>query len=107
MELTLIRNDFRELRSYLFNENNIHDWDKIIIIYNLYLFFNHLYILYILLDYLNKDNQSFIEQFKHIYLFFFVLCNLKSSYLYFILNVSKIDKQLGTNFYNNTKNYFI
>ena len=29
----LIRRDFRHLKSYLFKENNINDWDKIIIIY--------------------------------------------------------------------------
>lgn len=107
MELALIKQDFRELRGHLFTENNINDWDKIIILYNFYLFFNHLYILYILLDYIQHQNTSFIQQFKTIYLFFFILCNLRNSYLYFICNVSKINKELGNSMYNNTKQYFM
>jgi len=107
MELALIRNDFRELRGFLFSENNINDWDKIIVIYNIYLFFNHVYMLYYLLDTITKDKGSFIEQFKSIYLFFFLLCNLKNSYLYFILNVNRIDSKLATSFYHNTKEYFM
>jgi len=107
MELTLIRNDFRELRGFLFEENNINDWDKIIVIYNIYLFFNHVYMLYYLLDNIMKNNISFTQQFKIIYLFFFLLCNLKNSYLYFILNVNKIDSKLANSLYHNTKKYFI
>ena len=107
MDLVLIRNDFRELRSYIFNENDINNWDKIIILYNFYLFFNHVYILYILLDQIQKSKKSFIEQFNSIYLFFFILCNLRNSYLYFIYNVSKINKNLGDSMYHNTKEYFM
>lgn len=107
MELTLIKNDFKELRGYLFSNNNINDWDKVIVIYNIYLFFNHLYILYILLDYIQQQNITVTSQFKTIFLFFFVLCNLRSSYLYFIYNVSKVNKNLGDSFYHNTKEYFM
>lgn len=107
MELALIRNDFRTLRGFLFSENNVNDWDKIIVLYNIYLFFNHIYMLYYLLDTINKDKSSFIEQFKLIYLFFFLLCNLKNSYLYFILNVNRIDSKLANSFYHNTKEYFM
>jgi len=108
MDLSLIKRDFRELRSYVFGENDINDWDRLIIIYNLYLFFNHLYILYALIDYISKDkNQSFLNQFKNIYLFFFILCNVRTSYFYFIYNVAKINKNLSDSFYKNTKEYFI
>jgi hypothetical protein len=107
MELALIKNDFRELRHFLFEDNNINDWDKIIVIYNMYLFFNHVYMLYYLLDNLMKDKSSFTTQFKTIYLFFFLLCNLKNSYLYFILNVNKIDNKLAHSLYTNTKQYFV
>jgi hypothetical protein len=107
MDLTLVKKDFRELRTYIFNENDINNWDKIIILYNFYLFFNHLYILYILFDYISHSKESFTNDFKSIYLFFFILCNLKNSYLYFILNVSKMDVNLGNSIYNNTKEYFI
>lgn len=107
MELAVIKNDFRELRRFLFEPNEINDWDKIIVLYNIYLFFNHVYMLYYLLDTLMKDNSSFTQQFKTIYLFFFLLCNLKNSYLYFILNVNRIDTKLADNLYNNTKQYFL
>lgn len=104
----LVRKDFRELKVHLFTENNINDWNKIIIIYNLYIFFNHLYILYNLIDIISKDNNTdFVHQFKNIYIFFFILCNVKNSYLYFILNTAKIDKKLANSFYKNTHQYFI
>ena len=107
MELSLIQKDFKELKGYIVAENDVNNWDKIIILYNIYLFFNHIQMLYYLMDYIRKDNLNFVEQFKTIYLFFFLLCNLRNSYLYFILNVSKIDKQLGNRFYENTKMYFM
>ncbi len=107
MELVLVRNDIRQLRAYIFQENNINDWDKVIIMYNFYLFCNHLYILYNLFSYITLDKKaSFSQQFKHIYMFFFILCNLKNSYMYFILNVSKIDMALANNLYAHTKDYF-
>lgn len=106
----LIRKDFKDLKIILFSENNVNDWDKIIIIYNLYLFFNHLYITYLLMDYISKDktpSTNYIHQFKNIYIFFFILCNLKNAYAYFIYNVSKIDPKLSLNILNHTKEYFI
>ena len=103
----LIKQDFKELKVYIFKDNSVHNWDKIILIYNFYLFFNHLYIIYYLLDIITKDKSDFIYQFKNIYLFFFILCNLKNSYLYFILNVSKIDKPLANRLFNHSKDYFM
>lgn len=107
-EFQIIKRDFKSLKKHLFNENEINDWNKIIIIYNLYLFFNHLYILYTLMDIISKDtNTDFLNQFRNIYIFFFILCNIKNSYMYFIINTSKIDKELAENFYKNTHKYFI
>ena len=105
----LIRQDFKELKIILFTENNVNDWNKIIIIYNLYLFFNHLYITYLLMDYISKDKtpKNFSNDFKNIYVFFFILCNLKNAYAYFIYNVSKVDPKLSLNILNHTKEYFI
>ena len=107
MELSLIRKDFRDLKGYIVADNDVNNWDKIIVLYKIYLFFNHLQMLYYLMDYIRKDNISFIEQFKTVYLFFFLLCNLRNSYMYFILNVHKIDKKLGDSFYQNTNMYFM
>jgi hypothetical protein len=104
----LIKRDFRTLKDFIFKDNNINDWDKIIIIYNLYLIFNHLYIAYYLIDYISKNNNNnIILQFRDVYIFFFILCNLKNSYLYCIFNISKIDKKLANSFYTNTKEYFV
>jgi hypothetical protein len=105
--MEVIQKDFRELKGFIVADNDVNNWDKIIVLYNIYLFFNHLQMLYYLMDYIRKDNLSFVEQFKTIYLFFFLLCNLRNSYLYFILNVTKIDKKLGSSFYENTKMYFM
>lgn len=105
--LTLVKKDFKELKTYIFSENDINDWDKIIIIYNFYLFFSHLYIAYVLMDIISHDNSSFKSQFINVYIFFFTLCNLKNSYAYFILNVSKINYNLANNLYKNTHEYFI
>ncbi len=108
MELVLVRDDIRQLKQYIFQDNDINNWDKVIILYNFYLFYNHLYILYSLFNYINHDKStSFSKQFKHIYMFFFILCNLKNSYMYFILNVSKINLALGNNLYEHTKQYFM
>jgi hypothetical protein len=108
MEFVLIKRDFRDLKIHLFSNNNINDWNKILIIYNLYLFFNHLYISYNLINIISNDNNTeFRHQFKNIYIFFFILCNLKNSYGYFILNVYKIDPKLANSFFKNTHHYFL
>lgn len=104
----LIRADFRLLKKDLFTENSINDWDKIIIIYNLYLFFNNLFLLYNLITIISNDKSTnFVDQFKNVYLLFFVMCSIKSSYAYFILNVSKINPNLAYSFLKNSHKYFI
>ena len=104
----LIKRDFRVLKKDLFGENNINDWDKIIIIYTISIFLNNLYILYNLIDIISKDNNNnFYNQFKNIYFLFFIICSIKSSYGYFINNVIKINKNLGYSIFNNTHKYFI
>jgi hypothetical protein len=104
----LIKRDIRTLKHYIIKDNDINDWNKIIIIYNFYLIFNHLYIAYYLIDHISKDNNNnFVVQFGNIYVFFFILCNLRNSYLYCILNISKIDKNLANSLYGNTKEYFV
>jgi len=102
----LIKKDIKTLKNYIIKDNDINDWNKIIIIYNFYLIFNHLYIVYYLIDHISKDNNIVI-QFGNIYIFFFILCNLRNSYLYCILNISKIDKNLANSLYKNTKEYFV
>jgi hypothetical protein len=103
----LVKGNIKELKNYLFNNNDINDWRKIIIVYNFYLFFSNLYIAYHLIDVLSKGDQNFITQFRNVYLFFFILCSVRTSYMYLIINISKIDATLGNNLYNNTKEYFM
>jgi hypothetical protein len=106
-KLNLIKRDSRELKAYLFDENDINDWTKIIIIYNIYLFMVHYFIIYMFVDYFKYSQNSFNEDYRKIFMMFFILCNLQNTYKYFILNVSKIDYKLGTRFYKNTNEYFI
>lgn len=106
--LQLIRNDFKALKIHLFKENKINDWDKIIIIYNLIIFFNNLYICYRLIDKITNDNsKNFKDQFLNIYILFFIICSIKSSYGYFLYNVSKVDPDLALSFFKNSHQYFI
>ena len=103
----LIKRDVRALKKYIVYDDNINNWTKIIVIYNFYLFLNHLCGIFLLMNNLVKSNGDFKDEYKKIFMFFFYLCNLKNSYLYFILNVSKIDNNLANSFYSNTKKYFI
>lgn len=103
----LIKRDIRSLKKHIVFNNNINDWAKIIIIYNGYLIFNHLSAMNHLMCNLINDNSSFNNQYKKIFLFFFLMCNLKNSYAYFIFNVNKIDTNLAFSLYNNSKQYFI
>ena len=104
--MELIKKDFNELKIYLVSDNDINNWDKIIVIYTLYLFFNHLYILYVLMDIIKNDNRDFALQFKNVYIFFFILCGLRTSYLYSIKNISRINSDLSCSLFKNTKKYF-
>jgi hypothetical protein len=106
-EFRLIKKDFSNLRKDLFEENNINDWDKLIIIYNFYLLLNYVYFTYDLLNIVNKDNADFRTQFLSLYLFFYCFTSMQSCYLYFIKNVCKINYKLGLEIHQNLKDFFI
>jgi hypothetical protein len=106
-KLQLIKRDVRDIKKYIFEDNDLNNWCKLIIVYNFYLFYSHMYILQQIAIYMMDSKNSFSDDFKKIYMFFFILCNLRSTYLYFILNVGKIDYNLSMRFYKNTKEYFI
>jgi hypothetical protein len=103
----LIKRDCRELRSLLFGYNIINDWQKLIVIYNIYLFISHIYVLYMFTDYFGHSTNSFEDDFKKIFITFFVICNLQNTYRYFILNIAKLNYRLAKSMYNNTNEYFI
>jgi hypothetical protein len=106
-KLQIIKRDVRTLRTYLFSNNNENDWMKLIIIYNIYIMISHMYILYTFADYFMYSKKTFQEDFKKIFILFFILCNAQNTYRYFILNVSKVNTQLADSLYKNTKEYFI
>ena len=101
----LIKKDLREIKNDLFNINNIDDWNKLIIFYNIYLFFSQIYIFCYIFDCFVYDNKHFINEFKKIYIFFFIICNIKNSYLHLIKNIYNINKKVGLSLYENTKEY--
>jgi len=106
-KLHLIKRDARVLKAYLFNENDINDWTKLIVIYNIYLFMLHYFIIYMFVDYFQYSQNNFNDDYRKTFIMFFVICNLQNTYKYFILNVSKIDYNLGNSIYKNTNEYFI
>lgn len=102
----LIKRDVRILQKYISDNNDINNWRKIILIYNIYLLYNYLQINYYLINILSASNKPFKDEFKSIFLFFYMICSLNSTYSYFILNTSKIDYNLAMSFHNNLKEYF-
>ena len=95
-KFSLIKRDARALKKVVFGENDINDWNKIIILYNLYLIVNFYQLNFYLVDFLSTNkNTTFKDDFKHLYLLFFFLCSLKASYGYLIVNVNKVDNGLA------------
>lgn len=105
--LQLIKANLRELKQYIVHDNELNNWDKIIIVYNFYIFFSNLYVAYHLISILSKDNDNIAIQFRNVYLFFYILCSIRTTYLYLIKNICKINMVLGINLYNNSCNYFL
>jgi hypothetical protein len=106
-KLQLIKANLKELKQYIVDENELNNWDKIIIIYNFYIFFSNLYVAYYLINLLSKDNNNIVIQFRNVYLFFYILCSIRTTYLYLIKNICKINIKLGISLYNNSCNYFM
>jgi hypothetical protein len=105
-KLKLIKQNVKDLQNYIFNDNDVNNWRKVIIIYNIYLLYNYMQINYHLINVLSNSNNSFKNEFKTLFFFFYFLCSLKTSYSYFILNTSKIDYDLAMKFHSNLKEYF-
>lgn len=101
-EFQLIKRDVRALKKHILSDENEDKWRKAIILFNFYLFFYHLYILYELTVQFKESSN-----FGYIYMYFFVLCNTRNLYLHMILNISKLDKPLAESMFQNTKQYFV
>ena len=50
MNTELIKRDIRALRNTLFGENDINDWSKIIILYNIFLMYNFAQLNFYIMD---------------------------------------------------------
>ena len=107
-KLILLKNNFKRIKDIVFGINDTNEWNKLIIIYNIILFFNHIYLFCIIIDNIRCNSKSnYLNEFINIYVIFFILCNIRTSYIYLIFNIYRIDKVCATNFYMNTKDYFI
>ena len=99
-DFQIIKTDIKKVKKYILNYDN--QYLSLAILYSFCIFINNLYLLYYISNFISKDNSNFILQIRNIYLFFFILCSLRSSYLYILYNISKIDKDLSINLYKNT-----
>ena len=102
----LIKADVRELKREIISDNH-NNWDKIIIIYNFYIFYQFIYSSYLMLDYFEKTNAPFHTQYVQYYMFFYSICAIRHSYLYFIQNIARINVDLAVRMHNNLKEYFL
>ena len=90
----LIKKDVTDLRKIIIDENHIHDWDKLLILYTVFLIYQHVFASYTMMQHVLKYEEfNFKRDFRNIYMFFFFVCNLRVSYLYMIKTVSKVDKR--------------
>ena len=90
----LIKRDVRELRKIIFgDEEHIHNWDRILI--------------YNIMNKINKHSDfNFQRDYVNLYIFVFFICNLRTSYLYMIKSVFKVNKPLASSLHTNMGEYF-
>jgi hypothetical protein len=106
-KLILVKRDAKELRTIIFGENNINDWDKLIILYTMFLVIQHLYLVYQYMHIIiNSGPNDFRKDFINTYMFFYFITNLKGSYCGMIYSISKVDNKLAYNMHDNMKEYF-
>lgn len=106
-KLLLIKRDARELRSIIFGENDKNDWTKLIILYTMFLLYQHLYLVYHYMNIIAKSGpNNFRKDFINIFMFFYFITNLKGAYQGMIYSVSKVDYKLAHSMHSNMKEYF-
>jgi len=103
----LIKQDVSDLRQIILGENNINEWNKLLIFYTIYLMYQHVFASYTMMQSVLKyDDFNFSRDFRNLYLFFFFICNLKTSYAYMIKTIFKVDKRLALSLHSNMGEYF-
>ena len=106
-KLLLIKRDARELRSIIFGENDKNDWTKLIILYTMFLLYQHLYLVYHYMNIIAKSGpNNFRKDFINIFMFFYFITNLKGAYQGMIYSVAKVDYKLAHSMHGNMKEYF-
>jgi hypothetical protein len=104
MSSVLIKRDLRQVSKIIYENNNVDDWTKIILVYNLYLVFSHIILTFYIINCINSSVTT--NNMRTTYLLFFILCNLQNSYASGIKNINKINPPLASSLHENLKNYF-
>lgn len=103
----LIKRDVSDLRLLILGNNNVHDWDKVLILYTIFLMYQHVFATYTMMNKVMKnDDFNFRRDFKSLYMLFFFICNLRVAYLYMIKSVLKVDKGLAGRLHSTMGEYF-
>ena len=101
MNEVLVKRDLRQVSKIIYENNNVDDWTKIILVYNLYLVFSHILLVSYMINCLDINKFNL----RTTYLLFFIMCNLQNAYGYGITNIYKINPSLANNLHENLKNW--
>ena len=90
----LVKHDLTIVRNHIIYGNEISDWKKIGILMNIFMFFEMAYV-------------AFLMGNSHPFLFMFSIVLMRSLYAQFILNIWRIDNQVGLSLLKNTAQFFV
>ena len=68
MNEVLVKRDLRQVSKIIYENNNVDDWTKIILVYNLYLVFSHILLVSYMINCLNINKFNL----RTTYLLFFI-----------------------------------
>lgn len=103
----LIKKDVNELRQLILGNNNIHEWNKIVILYTIFLVYQHVFAAHTKMkEVLRYQEFDFKRDFKDVYMFFFFICNLRVAYLYMIKSILRVDRKLAGSLHSYMGEYF-
>ena len=106
-KLILVKKDAKALRTIIFGENDKNDWDKLIIIYTMFLMYQHLFLVYQYMNIVSKSGPyEFKKDFINLYMFFFFICSLRGVYGSMIYSIGKVDCKLANSMHGNMGEYF-
>ena len=100
MNAILVKRDLRQVSKIIYENNNVDNWTKIILVYNLYLVFSQILLVSYMINCLDINKFNL----RTTYLLFFIMCNLQNAYGYGIKNIHKINPSLANSLHENLKN---